>query len=301
MELRQLRSFEAVVRAGSVTEAAVRLGMAPSSVSQAVRTLEGDLGVRLFERGARGMRTTAAGEELAGWARRLLEQAERARHEVVAADAAARQGALVRLGALESVAAELVPQILDRLAARRPGLAAEVRAEASRDALLAAVRTGELDAALLLDTGDTLGDLGFAVPPGPELDFLDLDPVPLVLVAAPADPLAAAPAGLAPADLDGRRLLVNNTSTCSFALAGRRIFGPGVERVQAGSVAVMRAWARQGVGVALLPAFAVAADLAAGALTALPLPLPALRLRLVWPPSSAACPATRELLYAATA
>lgn len=300
MELRQLRSFRAVVEAGSVTEAAVRLGMAPSSVSQAVRTLEGDLGVRLFERGARGMRVTAAGAELAGWAGRLLEQAERARREVVAAGAAEREAAPVRLGALESIAAELVPGILGRLAARRPGLAAEVRSESSRDALLAAVRTGELDAALLLDTGEALGDLGFAVPPGPELDFLDLDPVPLVLVAAPAHPLAAAP-GLVPADLDGGRLLVNRASTCSFALAAGRVFGQGVERVQAGSVAVMRAWARQGVGVALLPAFAVAADLAAGTLTALPLPLPALRLRLVWPPSAAAHPATRALLYAATA
>jgi DNA-binding transcriptional LysR family regulator len=274
--------------------------MAPSSVSQAVRTLEGDLGVRLFERGARGMRVTAAGAELAVWAGRLLEQAARARREVVAADAAAREVATVRLGALESIAAELVPGILDRLAARRPGLAAEVRSEASRDALLAAVRAGELDAALLLDTGEALGGLGFTVPPGPELDFLDLDPVPLVLVAAPAHPLAAAP-GHAAADLDGGRLLVNKASTCSFALAAGRIFGPGVERVQAGSVAVMRAWARQGVGVALLPAFAVAADVAAGALTALPLPLPALRLRLVWPPSAAAHPATRALLYAATA
>ncbi|MFI0940889.1 LysR family transcriptional regulator [Streptomyces sp. NPDC021020] len=294
MELRQLRSFEAVVEAGSVTEAAVRLGMAPSSVSQAVRTLEGDLGVRLFEREARGMRTTTAGAELVGWARRLLEQAERARQEVVAADAAARQVTVVRLGALESIAAELVPGILDRLAARRPGLTVEVRAEASRDALLAAVRSGELDAALLLDTGAALGDLGFAVPPGAELDFLDLDPVPLVLVAAP---------GRAPADLDDARLLVNTASTCSFALAAGRVFGPGVARVQAGSVAVMRAWARQGVGVALLPSFAVAADVAAGALTALPLPrpLPALRLRLVWPPSAAAHPSTRALLYAATA
>lgn len=300
MELRQLRTFEAVVREGSVTDAANALGMAPSSVSQAVRTLERDLGVRLFDRDPRGMRATAAGAELLGWARRLLGEAEQARREVVAADAAARGAAAVRLGALESIAAELVPAILARLAARRPGLRVEVRAEASRDALLAAVRGGELDAALLLDSGDAVGDLGFAVPPGAPLDFLDLDPVPLVLVASPAHPRAAA-GGLVPADLDGERLLVNKASSCSFALAAARIFGPGVERVQAGSVAVMRAWARQGVGVALLPAFAVTADLASGALVALRLPLPTLQLRLAWPPSAATAPATRALLYATAA
>lgn len=299
MELRQLRTFEAVVREGSVTDAAVALGLAPSSVSQAVRTLENSLGVQLFVRDPRGMRTTAAGERLLSWAGRLLEQAEQARREVVAADAAAREVTRVRLGALESIAAELVPPILDRLAARRPGLQAEVRSEPSRDALLAAVAAGELDAALVLDTGSALGDLGFPVPSVGPLEFLDLEPVPLVLVGPPGHPHAGAP-GLSPADFDGQRLLVNTASVCSFALAADRLFGTGVERVQAGSVAVMRAWARQGMGVALLPAFAVASDLAAGTLVALNLPLPTLHLRLAWPPSAAAHPTTRALLYAAT-
>lgn len=299
MELRQLRTFEAVVREGSVTDAAVALGLAPSSVSQAVRTLERSLGVQLFVRDPRGMRTTAAGEQLLAWAGRLLDQAEQARREVVAADAAAREVTSVRLGALESIAAELVPAILARLAARRPGLRVEVRSEASRDALLSAVSAGELDAALVLDSGDALGDLGFPVPSCGPLEFLDLDPVPLVLVGSPAHPHAGA-RGLAPADFDGQRLLVNRVSSCSFALAGDRLFGPAVERVQAGSVAVMRAWARQGLGMALLPAFAVTPDLAAGTLVALHLPLPTLHLRLTWPLSTPIHPATRALLYAAT-
>ncbi|WP_329177186.1 LysR family transcriptional regulator [Streptomyces sp. NBC_01477] len=300
MELRQLRTFEAVVREGSVTDAAVALGLAPSSVSQAVRTLERSLGVQLFVRDPRGMRTTAAGEQLLTWAGRLLDQAEQARREVVAADAAAREVTTVRLGALESIAAEIVPAILARLAARRPGLRVEVRSDPSRDALLTAVGAGELDAALVLDTGKALGDLGFPVPSVGPLDFLDLDPVPLVLVGSPAHPQAGAD-GLVPADFDGLRLLVNTASSCSFALAADRLFGPAVERVQAGSVAVMRAWARQGVGMALLPAFAVAPDLAAGSLVALRLPLPTLHLRLTWPPSDPTHPATRALLYAASA
>ncbi|CAG6395153.1 LysR family transcriptional regulator [Streptomyces cocklensis] len=299
MELRQLRTFEAVVREGSVTDAAVALGLAPSSVSQAVRTLEKSLGVQLFVRDPRGMRTTDAGERLLSWAGRLLDQAEQARREVVAVDAAAREVTSVRLGALESIAAELVPGILDRLAARRPGLRVEVRSEPSRDALLTAVGAGELDAALVLDTGNALGDLGFPVPAAGPLEFLDLDPVPLVLVGPPDHPYAGT-AGLSPGDFDGQRLLVNTASSCSFALAADRLFGPAVERVQAGSVAVMRAWARQGVGLALLPAFAVTPDLAAGTLVALHLPLPTLHLRLTWPPSSASHPTTRALLYAAT-
>lgn len=299
MELRQLRTFEAVVREGSVTDAAVALGLAASSVSQSIRTLERSLGVRLFVRGPRGMSTTAAGDQLLAWAGRLLHQAELARREVVAADAASREVTTVRLGALESIAAEIVPAILDRLAARRPGLRVEVRAEGSRDALLTAVGAGELEAALVLDTGEALGDLGFPVPSVGPLDLLDLDPVPLVLVGSPAHRYAGT-RDLVPADFEGHRLLVNAASSCSFALAAGRIFGPAVERVQAGSVAVMRAWARQGVGVALLPAFAVRQDLAAGTLVALHLPTPTLRLRLTWSSSDPLSPATRALLYAAS-
>jgi DNA-binding transcriptional LysR family regulator len=56
MELRQLRIFEAVVRHRTVTDAAIGLGMAPSSVSEQIRALEKSLGVALFHRTARGMR-----------------------------------------------------------------------------------------------------------------------------------------------------------------------------------------------------------------------------------------------------
>lgn len=99
MELRQLRTFEAVVTHRTVTDAALALDLAPSSVSEQIRSLEGSLGVELFERGPRGMRLTAAGDRLVEWARRLLDQADQARQEVTATQRA------LRLGALETIAA----------------------------------------------------------------------------------------------------------------------------------------------------------------------------------------------------
>jgi Transcriptional regulator len=292
MELRQLRVFEAVVRHRTVTDAAVALDMAPSSVSAQIRALERSLGVTLFERTARGMRLTGPGERLLDWAHRLLDQAEQARREVTG------RAHTVRLGALETIAAVYAPRVLARLAERRPAVRVEVRPSVSRDELLADVAAGRLDAALLLDTGDALGDLGFPPPPAP-LAFHDVDTVPLILVAAPGHRLLGRP-NLAPEDLSGERLLVN-VPNCSFHMAADRIIGPGPERVRAGGVAVMRAWAEQGLGVSLLPEFAVRDALESGTLARLDLPAPALNLRLVWRGDREHLPALRDVLYAASA
>ncbi|WP_329251254.1 LysR family transcriptional regulator [Actinoallomurus sp. NBC_01490] len=292
MEFHQLRIFEAVVRHRTVTDAAVALDHAPSSVSAQIRALERSLGVPLFERTPTGMRPTGAGERLLVWARRLLAQAEQARAEV------AGRSRQVRLGALETIAATYVPRVLARLAERRPGVEVEVRPSVSRADLLADVIAGRLEAALVLDTGEALGDLGFPTPPEP-LTFLDVDEVPLALVAAPRHPLAGR-AGLTPADLAEERLLVN-APNCSFLMAADRVVGPGPERVWTGGVPVMRAWAEQGLGVALLPEFAVASARDAGTLTRLDLPAPALSLRLVWRGDQEDVPGLRDVLYAACA
>jgi DNA-binding transcriptional LysR family regulator len=237
------------------------------------------------------MRLTPAGERMLGWARRLLDQAAQARREVTAAPT------VLRLGALETLAATHLPAVLARLAARRPELRIEVRADAAREQLLAAVAAGELEAALLLDTGDSLGGLGFTPPAA--LDFLDLEPVPLALVGAPGHPLQDGPR-LTRDALRGQQLLVN-VPGCSFRLAAERLVGPDVHRVAAGGVAVMRAWAERGLGIALLPEFALTEQLRSGTLVRLPLDTPALRLRLVWRADRETLPGLREVLYAASA
>lgn len=92
------------------------------------------------------------------------------------------------------------------------------------------VAAGRLEAALVLDAGCALGDLGFPLPPAP-LVFLDVEAVPLALVAAPGHRvLGRSPLGVD--ELSGERLLVNGPK-CSFWMAAD-IFGPGLERVRAG-------------------------------------------------------------------
>ncbi|MCO5993861.1 LysR family transcriptional regulator [Actinoallomurus rhizosphaericola] len=273
MEFRQLRTFLAVAAKGTVTDAAIAVDLAPSSVSEQVRALERSLGVSLFDRTPEGMRPTEAGRRMTTWARRLLDQADQARREVTG------RPAVVRLGTLETLAATLVPDIIERLAARRPDLGVEVSPLNRRD-VLAGVEDGSLDAGLLLDSGPAVGGLGFDAPP--RLDFLDVEEVPLAYVTAPG------------ASRD--RLLVTPPG-CSFRMIADRVLGTDGERTELGSVTVIHGWARRGLGAALLPEFAVAEDLRSGALVGHPVVTPDIALRLVWRADRE--DSVRELLYAA--
>ncbi|UBU16575.1 LysR family transcriptional regulator [Nonomuraea gerenzanensis] len=275
MELRQLRGFVAVAASGSVTAAADRLGLAPASVSEQVRRLEAGLGVALFERTPRGMRLTEPGGVLLARAQALLDHAEEVRRAVTGARRR------VRIGALEMLAAAKLPAVIRRLEARRPDLDVSVES-LTRQPLLEAVAGGRLDAALLLDLGDRVGGLGFDRPAG--MDHLDLGEVRLSLVAAP--------------DGDRAPLLVSPPG-CSIRLAADQVFGTGVPRRELTSIATAREWSRQGLGAALLPDFALGADVESGALVELDLQAPALALRLVWMRERE--PSLRDVLYALSA
>jgi DNA-binding transcriptional LysR family regulator len=292
VELRHLQAFDTVVRTGTVTAAAVTLDLAPSTVSEQIRALERSLAVTLFDRHTNGMHLTEDGRRLVGWARQILDLADRARRDLTG------PRPQVRLGALQTLVATCVPAVLARLAARRPQLRVDVRPGTDRREMLADVRAGRLDAVLLLDTGTALGDLGFPPPPA-SLSFQDLDPVPLALVSAPDHLPPGRDADAGRPDLDGRRLLLN-APNCSFALAADKLLGPGAERTFVGSVATALAWSEQGLGVALLPAYAVTSALRAGTLTRHPVPLPDLTLRLVWRTGQEERPEVRDLLYAAS-
>jgi DNA-binding transcriptional LysR family regulator len=274
VDLRHLRVFLAVAETGTVAAGAERAELSRATVSEQVRALESALGVALFQRRRDGMVLTERGRRLVPAARQLLDHADAVRRLVTDAPST------VRVGTLETLLATRLPAVIARLADRRPDLRLDAVAM-MRGPLLRAVATGELDAALLLDVGTSLGELGFG-DQGEGLEFVDIGTVRLHLVAGQGHRLATA-GRLAPADLADELVLVTPPG-CSFRMATDRVLGPAGRRTEFTSVSTVKAWAGQGLGVALLPDFAVTGELTDGTLVSLPLhgPPVELALRVVW-------------------
>src|SRR5687767_10914097 len=105
MDLSDLQIFRAVVQAGGITRAAEKLNRVQSNVTTRVRQLEQELGVDLFIREGKRMHLSPAGQQLLGYADRLLALAQEARDAMH--DTTPR--GLLRLGSMESTAAIRLP------------------------------------------------------------------------------------------------------------------------------------------------------------------------------------------------
>jgi DNA-binding transcriptional LysR family regulator len=147
IELRHLRYLVAVVDAGGFGRAASRVRVAQPALSRQIAQLETIVGAPLLERGAGGVRPTAAGRQLADDARRILAEvaasAERARR------AARGEAGTLAVGFVDGTARRgVVAAALRAMRERHPGvgLHATVMASVQQQA---ALREGTLDAGFL--------------------------------------------------------------------------------------------------------------------------------------------------------
>ncbi len=118
LDLSALRSFVAVADAGGVTRAAGLLNLTQSAVSMQIKRLEDSLGQALFLRAARKLALTPEGEQLLGFARRMLALNDEA---LARLSSAAFEGE-IRLGVPHDIVYPAIPGILKRLAAEFPRL-----------------------------------------------------------------------------------------------------------------------------------------------------------------------------------
>lgn len=283
MELRQLEYFVAVAEERNFTRAAERVHISQSGVSAQIRRLERELGADLFDRSARVVTLTVAGEAALDHARAALAAAE-AVGQAVGEVADLIRGTLT----VGMVVGCTITPLFDALAAfhrAHPGVEISLL-EDNSDRLVHAVRGGTVDLALIGAAG--------AIPDG--LDALTIISERLVAAVPTGHPLAAS-----------RRItlvdLVSHPIVCMPAGTGVRTafdqacavqgLHPSIA-LQAGAADAIADLAARGLGIAILSdSMAAHYRDRLVALTITDVTTPAL-LALVWRgPHS---PATRELL-----
>ncbi|MDQ0790341.1 LysR substrate-binding domain-containing protein [Streptomyces sp. B3I8] len=150
-----LRSFLAVAQTLSFTQAAGRLGLRQSTVSQHVRRLEDATGRALFTRDTHSVELTEDGEAMLGFARRILEVHEQA----TAHFGGARPRGRLRFGASEDFVLTRLPEILEGFRHENPEVDLELTVELS-GTLHERLRAGQLDLVLAKRReGDPRGQL----------------------------------------------------------------------------------------------------------------------------------------------
>lgn len=278
MDLKQLKAFVTVAESGSVTRAARLLNIVQPAVSRQLKLLEDDVGTQLFTRGRQGMELTDAGKTLEAYARRALNELDRARAEIQPSSGTV--SGMVTVGLLPSTADVLSSALLRAVTQHYPGIRLRLTAGYAGH-LQSWLESGDADIALLYDSKPNPAlklqplleeSLWFVGPPASGLDtrkpvrLADIIGRPLVLPSAP----------------HGLRSLVEQAA-CTQDTALHIV-------AETNAMSVQKRLVLDGHGCTILPSIAVADDVDRGILAAAPVIDPPLMRRIVL-----AQPATRAV------
>jgi DNA-binding transcriptional LysR family regulator len=275
MEVRQLEIFRALAEELNFTRAAERVHCVQSNVTGQVRALEQELGTQLFDRLARRVTLTEAGRRLLPYAEKVLGTLSEAKQALL--PSSVPSGPL-KVGAPESVLTYRLPRVLRKVRKRYPEVELIFRPDpvcaflASNYAgfkedgflkvtLAECLETGQLDLTILM--ADSIAN--------ERLSSIPLRKEKILFVAGPSHPLASR-TKVVPEDLSGQKMLLTEAG-CAYrkklddflSLRGIR----PKNTTEFGSMEAIKGCVGLGMGIALLPQIAVAADLREGRLVAL--------------------------------
>lgn len=265
LEVRHCRALVALHDGGGIGAAARALGVAQSTLSETLLSLERLIGAPVtVRRIGREATLTAAAEAMLPHARALI-----ATSEAALAAGSSQNRATIQIGTVESVSSFLLPAPLRDFRSRWPHVEVRINIGLCED-LRRRVAHAELDAALTIEGADREPGAGEAWP------------ARLELVVAPDHPLAGAELGRS--DLASRAFLLADSEGAFNGLMkswlGESGLPPRLE--SAGSVDGVKRGLATGDAIGVLPDYAVTEELAAGTLVAVKpaTPLPPIALRL---------------------
>ena len=151
MTLQQLEYIVAVYRTRHFVKAAEACGVTQPTLSAMIQKLEAELDVKLFERSSQQVMPTAIGKVVVEQAWKVLNRARKLK-DIVAEEKKSLTGTF-RLGILPTIAPYLLPRFFPRLMRENSSL--EIRVVEMKTAdIRRAIDRGEIDAAVMVDTGD---------------------------------------------------------------------------------------------------------------------------------------------------
>jgi DNA-binding transcriptional LysR family regulator len=265
MSLAQLRYFVEVARLGSIRIAAERLNVAPSAISRQIQNLEDTNGIPFFERHARGVVLTQAGQIFDEYARFVLQELDRTRSDIN--DLKQLRRGTIRVHSVDGIVAGPLSTAICSFRAQHPNITFKLTSTGAQT-VVKAVRDGE-------------SDVGIAFQPLPERNVLSAHEFadPLCVIAAPGSSMANLnqasliealrhPVAL-PTETFGIRALIN--ARCAEL---KLLPEPALET---NSIEALRGFARSGAGLTMLPYLSAKRDVDMGLLVALPFTDPPLR------------------------
>ncbi len=207
MDIRVLKYFLAVARAGNLTRAAESLYVSQPALSMRLAELERELGHPLFVRAPRGMSLTEKGALLMRRAEDLVGLAERIEGEVRADDGKGVSGTLA-IGAGETVAFAPVADAIRSLCAENPNLRIDMTSGNGED-IRERIQSGTIDLALFVGPGRYKGYTYIALPHAIHWGLLMRRGAPL-----------ASRRAIRPGDLDGIPILMTRQMMAGEFLSG---------------------------------------------------------------------------------
>ncbi|WP_447919992.1 LysR family transcriptional regulator [Achromobacter aegrifaciens] len=271
IELRNIETFFWVATLGSFRAASDKLNTTQPAVSQRIASLEADLGVRLFEREARGVKLTAKGHELLSHAERMLQ----VRRDMF--EAAREQNVMsgtVRIGVAETIVQTWLPTLIELIHSNYPALVLEIEVDTTH-VLRSHLMSRQIDLAFLM---------------GPVLEArvenLPLCTYPLAWVASPVLDLGPEPLTL---ERIGKLPIITYPSNSApYRVVRDMLTRAGVNSPRmygSASMSMMVRMTQDGIGTSVIAPVFLSKELARGELRILRVeadPLPELSFTATW-------------------
>ena len=254
MDFRQLNAFLTIGKLQSFTAAASELGYAQSTITTQIKSLEDELGVKLFDRIGKNITLTHEGKKLIPYAKQMIKLSDDIKNVVFSEDA---PSGTLTIGAAESLCVIRLPEILKEYRKLYPNVEVTLKFGSCSD--------------FRHFLRDNLIDVAFSL--GRKIDFyefiaeVEVDE-PMVLLAYPGHPLVNKKE-VYPKDIENEPLILTETG-CSYRASFENIMTDNNISIntvlETGSVQAIKQFTMSGLGITLLPKVAVEDEIKNGRL-----------------------------------